>query len=149
MKKYKRISLKLFAIIFILSFFHSSLIKADDGTKVLNVDGIKVIVKSTIKDVITARLFVRGGTANYPLDKQGIEALTYALAIKGGTVSMNKNDFLSAAERLGTTFGSEASLDYGEMHMTCLKSAWDKSWGLFSDAIMNPAFSSAEFTNKK
>lgn len=149
MKKHKRIALKIFIIIFSFLFLNSSMVKAGDGTKELNVDGLKVIIKSTIKDVVSVRLFVRGGTANYPLEKQGIEALTYALAIKGGTVSMNKGDFLSMAERLGTTFGSEASLDYGEMHMTCLKSAWDKSWNLFSDAVMNPAFSPTEFTNKR
>jgi len=149
MKKPKSITLKIYVILFSIFFIHSSILKADEGTKELNVEGVKVIIKSTTKDVITARLFVRGGTANYSLDKQGVEALAYALAIKGGTVSMNRTDFLSTAEHLGTSFGSEASLDYGEMHMTCLKSAWDKSWSLFSDAILNPAFNTTEFTNKK
>lgn len=149
MKNHKIIVSKIFIVLFSLLFIHTSMLKSDEGTKELTVEGIKVFIKSTNKDVISTRLFVRGGTANYPLDKQGIEALTYSLAIKGGTVSMNKTDFLSTAEGLGTSFGSEASLDYGEMHMTCLKSAWDKSWSLFADAIMNPAFSQAEFTNKK
>jgi predicted Zn-dependent peptidase len=33
--------------------------------------------------------------------------------------------------------------------MRCLKSDWDASWNLFSDAVMNPAFSNTEYTVKK
>jgi len=114
-----------------------------------DVDGIKVIMYNTPKDVISVRLFVRGGTANYPLEKQGIENFAYNLAVSGGTTTMSKTEFMSAAEKIGTSLGSDASLDYGEMNLRCLKSYWDQSWNLFTDAIMNPAFSDAEFTLKK
>ena len=117
--------------------------------KELNVDGLKVLYRNTGKDVISARLFIKGGTANYPLEKQGIEALAYSYIIKGGTKSMNKSDFLAAAEKIGTTFDSDASLDYGEINMQCLKEAWDKSWQLYTDALMNPAYDGDEFSNKK
>jgi zinc protease len=150
MKKINNFRLIIFFILLSVSFvFTSSILKADDGTKEFDVDGLKVILRNTGKDVISARLFITGGTANYPLDKQGVEAFSFDLAIKGGTTSMNKNDFLSAAEKIGTSFGSEASLDFGEMNMTCLKDAWNVSWNMFTDAIMNPAFSNTEFTNKK
>jgi predicted Zn-dependent peptidase len=119
------------------------------GLNQFDVDGITVILYNTPKDVISVRLFVKGGTANYPLDKQGVESFAYNLAITGGTVTMNKNDFLSAAEKIGTEFGSDASLDYGEMNMRCLKTDWNASWNLFSDAIMNPAFSNTEYAVKK
>jgi predicted Zn-dependent peptidase len=33
--------------------------------------------------------------------------------------------------------------------MLCLKESWDKSWNLFADAVMNPAFDLTEFANKK
>ena len=118
-------------------------------TKELDVDGFKVIYRNTGKDVISARLFIAGGTANYPLDKQGLEAVAYSYIIKGGTISMNKTDFLAAAEKMGTTFDSDASLDYGELNMQCLKESWDKSWLLFVDALMNPAYEPGEFENKK
>jgi predicted Zn-dependent peptidase len=118
-------------------------------TKELDIDGFKVIYRNTGKDVISARLFVIGGTANYPLDKQGIEAVAYSYIIKGGTQTIAKTDFLAAAEKIGTTFGSDASLDYGELNMQCLKEAWDKSWLLFTDALMHPAYEPGEFENKK
>src|SRR6185503_17134405 len=97
------------------------------------------------KNVISARLFVIGGTANYTLAQQGIEALALNTAMDGGTVSMDKNTFKTAAEKIGTFFGYSSDLDCSEMNMTCVKPMWEKSWALFADAILNPAFNADEF----
>ncbi|MEO8147845.1 MAG: pitrilysin family protein [Bacteroidia bacterium] len=110
------------------------------------VEGLKVILRPTPKDIISARLFVRGGTANYAKDKEGIEALAFQVAMEGGTVKMDKVTFNTEAEKIGTSFGSSTSLDFGELNMTCIKSSWDKSWNLYADAILNPAFAEKEFT---
>lgn len=109
------------------------------------IDGLKVILKQTPKDVVSVRLFVEGGTANYPEDKEGIEDLTLSLMMTGGTATMSKLQFNTAAEKIGTTFGSNTNLDYGSINMTCVKAFWDQSWKLFADAIMNPALSENEF----
>jgi predicted Zn-dependent peptidase len=58
---------------------------------------------------------------------------------------MNKTAFKTAAERIGTNFGYSSDLDYSEMNMTCVKPMWEKSWALFADAILNPAFNADEF----
>ena len=144
-------TIKLLKTFFIILFVFVSAqsVYSQYDLKELDVDGLKVIIRNTGKDVISARLFVIGGTANYSIDKQGIEALAYSYVIKGGTQTVNKSDFLAAAEKIGTTFGSNASLDYGEFNMQCLKEAWDKSWLLFVDALMHPAYESGEFANKK
>jgi predicted Zn-dependent peptidase len=113
--------------------------------KEFTVDGIKVYFRQTPKNVISARLFVMGGTANYSLDQQGIESLALTAAINGGTTSKNKAQFNTAAEKIGTTFGSSSSLDYSEMNMTCLKTYWDKSWDLFAEAITSPGFNPDDF----
>lgn len=142
--------IKAFAVIILTGIiFSSQLTYSQNSLKELDIDGIKVIFKNTGKNVISARLFVNGGTANYPLDKQGIEALAYSYIIKGGTKTKSKTQFLAAAEKIGTTFGSDASLDYGELNMQCLKEYWDVSWDLFADALMNPAYDNTEFNNKK
>jgi zinc protease len=109
------------------------------------VDGIKVILKSSVKDVISTRIFIDGGTANYPKNKEGIEALTLSLAISGGTQSMPKLTFNNELEKIGTSINSNTGYDFGDVSMICVKDYWDKSWDLFSDAIMNPAFDSKEF----
>lgn len=146
MKKYKIIASKVFVLLFV---FTSVNILSQNQTKELNVDRFKVLLKNSNKDVISIRLFVKGGTANYPAEKQGIEALTYNLAIKGGTVLRAKTEFLSAAEKMGTSFGSDAALDYGEMYMTCLRQSWDDSWKMFAEAVMTPEFSADEFSLEK
>ncbi len=140
---------KAFFIILLAVIFYGANIFSQNQVKELDVEGFRIIIKNTGKDVISARLFVIGGTANYPLDKQGIEALAYSYIIKGGTQTISKSDFLAAAEKIGTTFGSDASLDYGELNMQCLKESWDRSWVLFTDALMNPAYEPNEFANKK
>lgn len=143
MKKFNLIKAFLLTVLFAAS------LNAQVGTKEFEVDGLKVIINNTGKDVISARFFIIGGTANYPLDKQGIEELAYAVAIKGGSSKYPKDNFLSLSESMGTVFGSDAQLDYGEMNVLCLKESWDKSWDLFAESIMNPAFLSNEFDNKK
>lgn len=145
MLKFKNI-LKTFLAVLI---FSSAAAYSGDGTKEFEVDGLRVIIKDTGKDVISARLFVIGGTANYPIEKQGIEELAYSVVMKGGTLNYPKDQFLSISENIGTRFGSDGQLDYGEMNMLCLKESWNKSWDLFTDAILNPAFLSSEFTNKQ
>ncbi len=140
---------KVFFVLFVLSFFKVTPLTSGEDTKEIDVDGVKVLIKNTGKDVISARLFIIGGTANYPLEKQGIEALTYNVVIRGGTTTLSKSDFLAAGDKMGTEFGSNASLDYGEMNMLCLKESFNKSWKLYADAIMNPAFNADEFANKK
>jgi predicted Zn-dependent peptidase len=109
------------------------------------VDGLKVIHRQSPKDVISVRLFVQGGSANYAKEKEGVEALAFQVAMQGGTKSMDKVAFQSAAEKIGTSFGSNTTYDYGDLSMTCIKAFWNESWNLFADAVLNPAFDAAEF----
>jgi predicted Zn-dependent peptidase len=119
---------------------------AQNSTEEFTVEGIKVILKQTPKEVLSVRLMVEGGTANYSEEKQGIEDLTLNLMIEGGTTTLSKLDFKTTAEKIGTTFSANTNLDYGGISMTCIKLFWDESWKLFADAIMSPAFNEADFS---
>ncbi|HMT10004.1 MAG TPA: pitrilysin family protein [Ignavibacteria bacterium] len=144
-----KLSKTLFLLLAVLQLAWNINVYSQYQTREYDIDGFKVIYRNTGKDVISARLFIAGGTANYPLDKEGIEAVAYSYIIKGGTTAMSKTDFLAAAEKMGTTFDSDASLDYGELNMQCLKEYWDNSWKLFTGAVLNPAYDMNEFENKK
>lgn len=115
------------------------------GTEEFRVNGLKVIHRQTPKDVISVRLFVKGGTANYTKDKEGVEDLAFSLAMTGGTASMDKIAFQTASENLGARFGSSTTYDYGNLSMTCIKTYWNESWNLFVDAVLNPAMTQTEF----
>lgn len=139
--KYK--FLTLFLTVFLWSFAASAEETAD--TQEFEVNGLTVILKHSPKEVISARFFVKGGTANYPIGKAGIETLAFELAMSGGTKSMDKTTFNAAAESIGASFNGNSTYDYGTMNMTCIGMFWDKSWDLFVDAILNPAFDAKEF----
>lgn len=109
------------------------------------VGGLKVILKKSPKEVISVRLFIEGGTANYPKNKEGIETLTLDIATRGGTQSLSKTEFATKSEQIGASIGSSSSYDHGDIHMTAIKMFWDESWSLFADAILNPAFDPKEF----
>ncbi len=119
------------------------------GTQEINYEGLKIIFKKTQKEVVTASLFIKGGTANTSPEQQGIEYLALQLAMRGGTLSMNKNDFAAKADKLGTFFNASASKDYSTLTMTCLKDNLSQSWAMFSDAIMNPSMDGNEFATIK
>ncbi len=128
----------------ILSFGFTSTVLAGGATE-FSVDGIKVILKTTPKEVISAKLFIEGGTANYTKAQEGIETIALQVAMEGGTVSRSKDKFHMESEKIGAQFSASSSYDYSVLDMTCIKPFWDKSWNLFTDAIMNPAFDANEF----
>lgn len=118
---------------------------AQSDTKEINYEGLKIIFKKTPKEVITASLFVKGGTANITEAQQGLEPLAMNLALNGGTTTVNKDDFAAKADKLGTSFNASAGKDYSRMTMTCLKDKWAASWSMFADAVLNPAMDENEF----
>ena len=141
--KFIRFTFIISALLIALTF--TSKAYSEDGEE-FEVDGIKVILKPSIKEVINIRLFIEGGTANYSKEQEGIEALALFIAMNGGTKDMSRVEFNTELEKIGTTITTNADYDFGDINMTCLKPYWDKSWDLFTNALLNPAFSSEEFS---
>ncbi len=138
-----RLSKYKYMILLFVALMSASLASAQ--TKELTIDGLKVIYKQSPKDVVSVRLFIKGGADNYTKEKEGVEALTVNLAISGGTRGRDAVTFATEAEKLGIHLGASSELEYSEINMTCVKIYWDKSWDLFSDAILNPAFDPKEY----
>ena len=118
---------------------------AQSNTKEINYEGLKIILKKTPKEVVTAALFIRGGVANITGDQQGIEPVTLRLVTRGGTKNMDKNIFSAVADKLGTRFGTSSSKDFSSISMTCLTENFNESWNMFTDAILTPAMDAKEF----
>lgn len=135
------------ATVFCLSLLLASAISMLFATPIQTtyIDGLKIILKPTTKEVVSVRLFYRGGTANYSANQDGLEALTLHLMIEGGTTNKDKVMFHTMAEKLGTEFNTSSSYDYSEINMTCVRMFWDESWELLADMIQNPAFVLEEF----
>ncbi len=129
----------------ITGIFITVSVVAQDNTKEVNYEGLKIIIKKVPKEVATASLFIRGGVSNISSAQQGIEPMALSLALQGGTKNMDKDAFSSLADKLGTNFGSIASKDYSSVTMTCLKENWSQSWSMFTDALLAPAMDEKEF----
>ncbi|SMD32897.1 Predicted Zn-dependent peptidase [Reichenbachiella faecimaris] len=114
-------------------------------TQEFDVKGLKVIYKSVPKEIVSARLFISGGTANYSLEQSGIEDFALQLAVTGGTTNMDKLAYSTALEQMSTTVAAGTNYDYGQINMRCVKQNWDASWDLFVDAIMNPVFDDQQY----
>ncbi|HMT29917.1 MAG TPA: pitrilysin family protein, partial [Bacteroidia bacterium] len=119
------------------------------GTKEVFVEGVKVIFKPTLKDVISVRVFVKGGNANIPTEKQGLENFAFSLAAEGGTTKRDKDKFSTDCEKVGTEISGNSTYDYGTMNLNCISAFWNESWELFAEAVNNPAFDEKEFENMK
>jgi len=134
----------IYISIALLLFLFSNKINAQNTVE-FEVDGLKVIYKHVPKEIVSVRFFIDGGTANYSKEQEGIENFALNLVVRGGTKSMDKIAFASELEKMGTTIAAGTTFDYGQFNMLCVKESWDKSWELFVDAIINPAFDADEF----
>jgi len=115
------------------------------GTKEVFVDGIKVIFKQTPKDVISVRIFVKGGNANISAEQQGLENFAFSLAAESGTTKRDKGKFSTDCEKIGTEISGGSTYDYGTLNLNCIKAFWNESWELFAEAVNTPAFDEKEF----
>jgi predicted Zn-dependent peptidase len=118
---------------------------AAQNVKEVSISGIKVIYKKTPKDVISVRMFVKGGNANISEEKQGLENFAFGLATAGGAGERSADEFATTCEILGTRVSGSSTYDYGSINMTCIKANWDKSFELFRDVVMSPGFDENEY----
>ncbi len=114
-------------------------------THEFEVEGIKVILRESVKGTVSARLFIQGGTNNYEKAQEGIENIALNLPMQSGPASMTKDSFNAAAESVGASFGANSGYDYANISLTCVKMYWDESWDLYAKAITDPAWRQSEF----
>lgn len=129
----------------LFSSFFAFVQAAGVETTTFEVNGLKVIHRNSVKDIVSVRLFVKGGVNNYPAAQAGIETLAFDLATSGGTTTLDKVAFASALNKIGTSISGSSGRDYGSLNLTCLVDYWDKSWDLFADAVLNPAMPEDHF----
>jgi len=117
---------------------------AQSATTAFDVDGIKVIFKPTVKEVINVRVFFRGGVSNYKPEQAGIESFALAAITQCGTQKYNGEAFRNMADTYSIDIGSASLYDYGNVDMECISKYFDQAWDLLAEAIVNPTFDSNE-----
>lgn len=110
-----------------------------------DVNGLKVIVKRRPNaPTIAAGLFVRGGVRNLTANTAGIENLMLATAVEASKkyprAAMRKE-----LTKMASTLGASANEDFSVVSLNSTRPNFDKTWDIFTDAVMNPAFAQADF----
>ncbi|MCK5637855.1 MAG: insulinase family protein, partial [Flavobacteriaceae bacterium] len=57
----------------------------------------------------------------------------------------DKIQFSSAVDEIGARINTNSDYDFSTISLTCVNQFWDKSWQLYTDAIMNPSFNEEEY----
>lgn len=110
----------------------------------MKVNGVQVLLKKADNDVVAINLFIKGGTTNLTPETAGIENLTVQAVVTGGTKKFPKNEYNEWLEKLGSSIGGSSSDDYSVISMRCVKDNFDKTWELFEEVLLNPAFDEKE-----
>src|SRR5215211_8534434 len=105
-----------------------------------DVNGLKVLLKRREGSLtVAAGLFIRGGAANINAQNAGIETLMLSAATEA-TTNFPRARMRSELSRMGTVIGSSSNNDYSVLSLGTTRMNFDRSWEIFSDVVLRPAF---------
>lgn len=105
-----------------------------------DVNGLKVLVKRREgSQTVAAQLYIRGGAANISANNAGVEALMLNVASEAST-SFPRDRMRKELARMGTVIGESVNYDFSALSMAATRTNFDRSWDVFSDVALHPAF---------
>ena len=105
-----------------------------------DVNGLKVLLKRREGSLtVAAGLFIRGGAANINAQNAGIETLMLSVATEA-TTNFPRARMRSELSRMGTVIGSSSNNDYSVLSLATTRMHFDRSWQIFTDVVLRPAF---------
>ena len=116
-----------------------------------DVNGLKVLIKRRQSaPTVAAGLFIRGGAQNITDKNAGIENLMLGLATEGSK-KFSREALRRELSRTGSSVGSSVSNDFSVLSMVSTRQNFDRSWDVFTDIALNPAFAAddLELTREK
>jgi len=104
------------------------------------VNGLKVLLKRREGSLtVAAGLFIRGGATNINAQNAGIETLMLSVATEAST-NFPRARMRSELSRMGTVIGSSSNNDYSVLSLATTRMHFDRSWQIFTDVVLRPAF---------
>jgi zinc protease len=109
-----------------------------------DVNGLKVLVKRRQSaPTVAAGLFIRGGAQNITDKNAGIENLMLNAAVEGSK-KFPREALRRELARTGSSIGASVSNDYSALSMISTRQNFDRSWDVFTDIVLNPAFAAED-----
>ncbi len=104
------------------------------------VNGLKVLVKRRAgSQTIVAGLFLRGGSRNITAENAGIEALMLDTATEA-SAKYPRERMRTELSRIGTSISYGINYDYSALTLGTTRVNFDRSWDIFTDVALRPAF---------
>ncbi len=108
------------------------------------VNGLKVLVKRRPNSpTVAAGLFIRGGARNISDKNAGIENLMLSAATEGSK-KFPREILRRELSRTGGSIGSSVNNDYSVLSLVSTLRNFDRTWEIFTDIALNPAFASED-----
>ena len=105
-----------------------------------DVNGLKVLLKRREGSLtVAAGLFIRGGASNINAQNAGIETLMLSVATEA-TTNFPRARMRSELSRMGTVIASSSNNDYSVLSLATTRMHFDRSWQIFTDVVLRPAF---------
>ncbi|HEY5885741.1 MAG TPA: pitrilysin family protein [Pyrinomonadaceae bacterium] len=109
------------------------------------VNGMKVLVKRREGSLtVGAGLFIKGGSRNITAENAGIEGLTLETSTEA-SASFPRARMRDELARMGSVIGASSNQDYSVLSLRTTRLHFDRSWQLFTDVALNPAFTKEDF----
>lgn len=110
------------------------------------VNGLKVIVKRRPNaPTVSAGLFIRGGVRNITAQTAGIESLMLSTAAEASK-KFPRETMRKELTKMASSLGAGSNRDFSVLSMSSTRPNFDRTWEIFTDAAINPAFTPADFT---
>ncbi len=109
------------------------------------VNGLKVIVKRRPNaPTVSAGLFIRGGVRNLTANTAGIESLTLSVATEASK-KFPREVMRKELTKMASALGAGSNEDFSVISLNSTRPNFDKTWDIFTDAVMNPSFTQTDF----
>src|SRR5687767_15462162 len=110
------------------------------------VNGLKVLVKRREGSLsVGVGHFIKGGSRNITAQNAGIEGLTLETSTEASE-SFTRARMREELARMGSVIGASSNQDYSVLSLRSTRLHFDRSWEMFTDVALNPAFTKEDFT---
>lgn len=109
-----------------------------------DVNGLKVLVKRrNSAPTVAAGLYIRGGARNINDKNAGIESFMLNAATEGSK-KFPREVLRRELAKTASSIGSSATNDYSVLNFASTRQNFDRSWEIFTDIAINPAFAAQD-----
>jgi predicted Zn-dependent peptidase len=119
-------------------------------TAAYRVGHVTVLHKRTpANSVVSARLYLNGGSRNMTNQTAGLEKLTLNVATSGGTELLPKDPYNSRLNSMGSSIKPFTAKDFSGVAMKSVKKYFEPTWDIFTEAVLQPALPESEVKQQK